>query len=49
MFRLRSGVFWCAVLLACAPVASFGQRQAAKDYPSKPIRMVVPSLPLRKR
>jgi tripartite-type tricarboxylate transporter receptor subunit TctC len=30
------------VLLACAPAASFGQQQAAKDYPSKPIRLVVP-------
>jgi len=40
--RSRSGVLWCAVLLACAPAASFGQRQAAKDYPSKPIRLVVP-------
>ena len=42
MFRLRSGVFWCAVLIACAPAASFGQQQAAKDYPSKPFRLVVP-------
>ncbi|MDO8595054.1 MAG: tripartite tricarboxylate transporter substrate-binding protein, partial [Sulfuricaulis sp.] len=42
MFTLRSGVFWCVVLLACAPTASFGQQRAAKDYPSRPIRLVVP-------
>ncbi len=45
MFRLRVRVFWCAGLLACAPAASFGQQQAAKDYPSKPIRLVVPFAP----
>lgn len=45
MFRLRSGVFGCAVLIACAPAVSFGQQQAAKDYPSKPIRLVVPYAP----
>jgi len=42
MYSLRSGVFWCAALLACAPAASFAQQQAAKDYPSKPIRLLVP-------
>ncbi len=42
MLRSSAGVFWCAALLACAPAASFGQQQAAKDYPSKPIRLVVP-------
>ncbi len=41
--RSRSGVLGCAVLLLCAPAASFGQRQAAKDYPSRPIRIVVPN------
>ena len=40
--KSRSVVLWCAALLACAPAASFGQRQAAKDYPAKPIRLVVP-------
>jgi len=45
MFRLRSETLWCAVLFACAPAASFGQQQAAKDYPSKSIRLVVPYAP----
>ena len=45
MLRSRAGVFWCAVLLACAPAASFGQQQAAKDYPSRPIRLLVPYAP----
>lgn len=43
--KSNAGVFWCAALLACAPAASFGQPQAAKDYPSKPIRFVVPFVP----
>ena len=43
--RSRLGVLWCAVLLACAPAASFGQKPAAKDYPSKAIRIVVPFVP----
>jgi len=30
------------VLLACAPATSLGQPQAAKDYPTRPIRLVVP-------
>ena len=42
MHRPIPRVFWCAALLACAPAASFGQQQAAKSYPSKPIRLVVP-------
>ena len=33
-----------AVALA-APLASFAQQQAAKDYPSRPIRLVVPYTP----
>ena len=33
-----------AVALA-APIASFAQQQAAKDYPSRPIRLVVPYAP----
>ncbi len=43
--RLRAGACWCAVLLACGPAATFGQQPAAKDYPSKPIRLVVPFVP----
>ena len=42
MLKSRPRVFCCALLLACAPAASFGQQQAAKDYPSRPIRLVVP-------
>lgn len=42
MLRSRIAAFWCATLLACGTPASFGQQQAAKDYPSKPIRLVVP-------
>lgn len=37
----RAGGFVCAVLLACAPAVSVAQK-AAKDYPSKPIRLIVP-------
>jgi tripartite-type tricarboxylate transporter receptor subunit TctC len=33
-----------ALLIACVPVAGFGQ-QAAKDYPSRPVRLVVPYAP----
>ena len=44
MFKSKTGVLCCAVLLACASAASFGQ-QAAKDYPSRPIRVVVPFVP----
>jgi len=43
MFSSRSAVYLCAGLIACAPAASFGQ--AAGDYPSRPIRMVVPFVP----
>ena len=42
MLGSRVEVFWYAVLIACAPAASFAQQQAAKDYPSRPIRFVVP-------
>jgi tripartite-type tricarboxylate transporter receptor subunit TctC len=35
--------FVCAILLACAPAVSVAQK-AAKDYPSKPIRLIVPSV-----
>ncbi len=45
MLRSRAGAFWCAVLLACASAASVAQQQAAKDYPSRPIRLVVPFAP----
>ena len=44
MFKSKIVVLCCAVLLACASKASFGQ-QAAKDYPSRPIRLVVPFVP----
>lgn len=36
---------WCVTMIACAPAASLAQQQAAKDYPSKPIRLVVPYAP----
>ncbi len=42
MFGLRLGAFWSLVLLACAPATSLGQQQAVKDYPARPIRLVVP-------
>ena len=45
MLGSKAGGFWCAVLLACAPAASLAQQQAAKDYPSRPIRLVVPYAP----
>jgi tripartite-type tricarboxylate transporter receptor subunit TctC len=34
-----------AALIACTPVASVAQQQLAKDYPSRPIRFVVPYAP----
>jgi tripartite-type tricarboxylate transporter receptor subunit TctC len=40
--RRASGLGF-AVLIACAP--AFGQQQAAKDYPSRPIRLIVPYAP----
>ena len=43
MFSSRSAVYLCAGLIAYAPAAGFGQ--AAGDYPSRPIRMVVPFVP----
>ena len=42
LLRRKSTVFGCAVLFACAPGAGMAQQQAAKGYPSKPIRLVVP-------
>lgn len=42
MRRSMAGLFLFTVLLACAPAESFGQQQVAKDYPSRPIRLVVP-------
>ena len=42
MIGLRAGVLCCTALLACVPEACFGQQRVAKDYPSKPIRLVVP-------
>ncbi len=45
MRRSMVGAFLFAALLACAPTGSVAQQQAAKDYPSKPIRLVVPFVP----
>lgn len=38
-------LLFCALLFACAPAASFAQQPAAKNYPAKPIRLVVPFVP----
>ena len=35
-------MYLCALLFACAPGVCLGQQQAARDYPSKPIRLLVP-------
>lgn len=37
-----AGVLLFAALVTFAPAESFGQQQVAKDYPSRPIRLVVP-------
>ena len=44
MLKVKARTLWCAALLACSPAASWAQ-QAAKDYPSRPIRLVVPYAP----
>ena len=45
MFGLRSQVFCCTVLLACVSGAGLAQQRAVKDYPLKPIRLVLPYAP----
>jgi tripartite-type tricarboxylate transporter receptor subunit TctC len=40
-----AGALLSAAFLTCAPTGSVAQQQAAKDYPSKPIRLVVPFVP----
>jgi len=42
--RSEAKILCCAALIACAPAEGFAQ-QAAKDYPSKPIRLIVPYPP----
>ena len=42
MFRSMAKVMCFAALLACAPAAGLAQQQTTKEYPSKPIRLVVP-------
>jgi len=41
----RAAGFTSALLVAIAPAAGYGQQQAAKDYPSRPIRLIVPYAP----
>jgi tripartite-type tricarboxylate transporter receptor subunit TctC len=45
MFDSGSKRFWCAVLLGCLCTTALAQQRAAKDYPSKPIRLLVPYAP----
>jgi len=42
MSKPKSAAVWCVVLLVLQPVAASAQQQAARDYPSRPIRLVVP-------
>lgn len=44
MARRRLVIGLAAIALA-APLASYAQQQASKDYPSKPIRLLVPYTP----
>ena len=41
MIGSRTGLYCGAAILACAPAPSFAQH-AAKDYPAKFIRLIVP-------
>jgi len=45
MFRLRSHFLCCVILFAWAPAEGLAQQRSAKDYPSKPIRLVLPYAP----
>jgi tripartite-type tricarboxylate transporter receptor subunit TctC len=45
MLNSKAVTIGCAVLIAAVPATAFAQQQAAKDYPSRPIRMVVPFVP----
>jgi len=42
---LRRMMFWLAVVLAARPVFTAAQQPVQRDYPSKPIRVVVPYAP----
>ena len=44
MISAKAGLWGCMGLLACAPMAGRAQ-PAAKDYPEKPIRLIVPYPP----
>jgi tripartite-type tricarboxylate transporter receptor subunit TctC len=44
MLNLKPAFWWGVGLLGCMPVTGLGQ-QAAKDYPSRPIRLIVPFVP----
>ncbi len=39
---LRKTTLWLAVLLALSPVSAAAQKPVQRDYPSKPIRVIVP-------
>ena len=39
---LRKTTLWLAALLALSPVSAAAQKPVQRDYPSKPIRVIVP-------
>ena len=45
MFNTRAADCFCVGIVMVLSTASVAQQPAAKDYPSKPIRMVVPFVP----
>jgi tripartite-type tricarboxylate transporter receptor subunit TctC len=45
MLRSTIATLLLTLMLACAPAVGLAQQQAAKDYPSRPIRLVVPYAP----